>query len=85
MLVVKCKTDVVEIVWKQLLEPEQGETAPWYVKMLEHQHDPERMVLATYTSSEERAAAQLLIERLDGPSFYTPSQNKVRISRYRIP
>ena len=85
ILVVKCKTDVVEIVWKQLLEPEQGETAPWVVKMLEHQHDPEIMVLATYTFSEEREAAQSLITGLDGTSFYAASQNQVRISRYRIP
>jgi hypothetical protein len=78
-LVVKCNTVVAENVSEQLLE--QGENAPLYVKMLENDHDPERMVLATYASSAARQDAQSFFARLEGLQFYARSQNQVRITR----
>ena len=83
-LVVKCDSVVAQNVSKQLWE-QGGKPTPLNVKMLEHNYDPERMVLATYTSSADRQAAQTFCESLGAHSLHEPPQNQVRISRYRIP
>ena len=84
-LFVRCKTSVAENVWKKLLE--QGENAFLYSKIVEHDIDQEKIVLATFTSSEKRQAVQssLVKEGIPLSQFHATSQNQVRISRNRIP
>jgi hypothetical protein len=84
-LFVRCKTVVAENVWKKLLE--QGENAFLYSKIVEHDIDQEKIVLATFTSSEKRQAVQssLVKEGIPLSQFHATSQNQVRISRNRIP
>ena len=84
-LFVRCKTSVAENVWKKLLE--QGENAFLYSKIVEHDIDQEKIVLATFTSSKKRQAVQssLVKEGIPLSQFHATSQNQVRISRNRIP
>jgi hypothetical protein len=84
-LFVRCKTSVAENVWKKLLE--QGENAFLYSKIVEHDIDQEKIVLATFTSSKKRQDVQssLVKEGIPLSQFHATSQNQVRISRNRIP
>jgi hypothetical protein len=84
-LFVRCPNGVAENVWKKLLE--QGENAFLYSKIVEHDIDQEKIVLATFTSSEKRQAVQssLVKEGIPLSQFHATSQNQVRISRNRIP
>jgi hypothetical protein len=84
-LFVRCKTGVAENVWKKLLE--QGENAFLYSKIVEHDIDQEKIVLATFTSSKKRQDVQssLVKEGIPLSQFHATSQNQVRISRNRIP
>ena len=85
-LFVRCTNGVAENVWKKLLE--QGENAFLYSKIVEHDIDQEKIVLAaTFTSSAKRQAVQSLLvkEGIELSQFHATSQNQVRISRNKIP
>ena len=84
-LFVRCPNGVAENVWKKLLE--QGENAFLYSKIVEHDIDQEKIVLATFTSSKKRQDVQssLVKEGIPLSQFHATSQNQVRISRNRIP
>jgi hypothetical protein len=66
---------------------EQGENAFLYSKIVEHDIDQEKIVLATFTSSKKRQDVQssLVKEGIPLSQFHATSQNQVRISRNRIP